>query len=100
MKIEGNNIDNVQGQTTERAGQGDAKPPARKSDGVNAPSTDEVRLSPEIQLVQEAAQAAAAMPEIRQDVVEKMRAELEAGRIGNDPHKLADALIDSWVKEQ
>ena len=58
-------------------------------------TTDSVVLSPELQLIQEAAKVAAAMPNIRQDVVDAMKAELAAGHIGNDPHALADALINS-----
>jgi hypothetical protein len=37
------------------------------------------------------------MPDIRGDVVERMQALLAKGQIGNDPHALADTLIDRML---
>lgn len=55
---------------------------------------DSVRLSPGAQFATTAVSAAAKSPEIRQDKVERAKAMLNDGTLGNDPLKLADALID------
>ena len=57
-----------------------------------------MRLSNDVQVVKAATAAAAQAPALRQDVVDQMRASLNAGQIGNDPGRLADALIDSWIQ--
>jgi flagellar biosynthesis anti-sigma factor FlgM len=62
-----------------------------------AAAVDEVRLSSDGQLLQAAVQAAQQLPDIRPDVVERMRAALAKGEIGNDPHALADTLIDRML---
>ncbi len=55
---------------------------------------DALKLSPEAQMLQALKEQAAGAPAIRQDVVDRMRALLDAGELGNDPGTLADALID------
>lgn len=60
--------------------------------------TDSVRVSPDAQLATAAAREAAAAPEIRHDRVEAARKALEAGRVGADPHALADRIIDSLLE--
>jgi flagellar biosynthesis anti-sigma factor FlgM len=57
-------------------------------------ASDEVRLSSDARLMQAAMESAQQTPNIRPEVVEKMRAALANGQIGNDPHALADALLD------
>lgn len=94
MKIDGYNAGAVQGQT-ERA-DGVASRGTREA-GAPASEGDQVRLSNDVQFVQAATAAARQAPEIRQDVVDRMRALLKAGQVGNDPGRLADALIDSWI---
>ena len=61
--------------------------------------TDALKLSPEARLLQAAADQTLGPPAIRKDVVDRMRALLDAGQIGNDPGKLADAMIDDWLTE-
>ena len=63
-------------------------------------STDAVTLSDDAKLLRTAMQALRETPVIRQDVVERMRAALDKGEIGNDAGVLADALIDSWTGEK
>jgi flagellar biosynthesis anti-sigma factor FlgM len=58
---------------------------------------DRVRVSSDAQLLHTAMRAAQQSPEIRQDVVDRMRAALDKGEVGQDPERLADALIDSWI---
>jgi flagellar biosynthesis anti-sigma factor FlgM len=88
---------NVSNQPPDRVG--GAAAPVGNSDTVGAapaPATgvDDVRLSSDAQLMQAAMRAVQDVPDVRPDVVERMRAALANGAIGNDPHALADAIID------
>ena len=58
---------------------------------------DAVRLSSDARLMQTVMQGAQQALNVRQDVVERMRAALANGTIGNDPHALADALLDRLI---
>lgn len=62
-------------------------------------ATDALKLSPEGRFMQEAAVRSAGSPEIRQDVVDRMKALLDAGKIGNDTAALADSMIDDWLQQ-
>ncbi|MCC7180167.1 MAG: flagellar biosynthesis anti-sigma factor FlgM [Acidobacteria bacterium] len=62
-----------------------------------APS-DEVQFSSSAQLAGAAAKAAAGVPDIRPGEVERARSLLESGKLGADPFKLADALIDRAIE--
>jgi flagellar biosynthesis anti-sigma factor FlgM len=55
---------------------------------------DQVRLSSDARLMQNVMQTAEQALNVRQDVVERMRAALASGKVGNDPHALADAILD------
>jgi flagellar biosynthesis anti-sigma factor FlgM len=96
MKIDGYNSGAIQGQadrTDVTAGRG-----AREADSSASVGGDHLRLSGDLQLAQAATAAAQQAPEIRPDVVADMRAQLDAGNIGNDAGRLADALLDSWIQ--
>jgi flagellar biosynthesis anti-sigma factor FlgM len=68
---------------------------ARATQGAAA--TDQLALSPEAQLLKATLDRAAGEPEIRQDLVRRMR-ELDArGELGRDAGKLADAILDNWL---
>jgi hypothetical protein len=58
-----------------------------------------VEVSADARLLGKALDAAAKAPEIRQDVVDRAKAKLAAGEIGNDPARLADRLIDSLLSK-
>ena len=60
---------------------------------------DYLELSAETRLLGQAVDAVSKAPEIRQDVVDRARARLAAGEIGNDPGRLADRLIDSLLSK-
>jgi flagellar biosynthesis anti-sigma factor FlgM len=60
---------------------------------------DRVEVSADARLLGQAVDAANKAPEIRQDVVERAKAKLAAGEIGNDPARLADRLIDSLLSK-
>ena len=59
--------------------------------------SDSVALSSDAQLAATAAQAAAGSPDIRHDKVEAAKKALQAGRVGQDAHALADKIIDSML---
>ena len=95
MKIDSNHLASIQDRTVDRTTTaGDAQ--SVKSGQTAAAGGDGMRLSPDAQLLQTALVAAKQAPDIRPDVVERMRALLADGKIGHDLGKLADAMIDNW----
>jgi anti-sigma28 factor (negative regulator of flagellin synthesis) len=94
MKIEGNrpnfdpSLDRVDQKKTADVAAADG---ARKS-------TDQIRVSPEVQLANEAVKLAANASDIRPEVVARAKKLLDAGLVGNDPHAIADALIKSTLE--
>jgi|SRR6476646_11429899 anti-sigma28 factor (negative regulator of flagellin synthesis) len=54
-------------------------------------------VSGDAELANEAVKAANDLPEIRTDLVERMRVLLAAGELGNDAGLLADSLIDNML---
>lgn len=98
MKIEGQRADFLNqalghvSRPTAPAGNRTPTPPV-----LAATSSDAVQLSDDAQLMQTAMRAADKAPEIRLDVVEKMRAALANGEIGHDSQQLADSLLDHWI---
>jgi flagellar biosynthesis anti-sigma factor FlgM len=62
-----------------------------------AATGDQLQLSSDARLMETAMRAVQQMPDIRGDVVERMQALLAKGQIGNDPHALADTLIDRML---
>ena len=65
--------------------------------GVDA--GDHLELPAEMRPLGHVVDAVSKAPEIRQDVVDRARARLAAGEIGNDPGRLADRLIDSLLSK-
>lgn len=63
-----------------------------------AGSRDALTLSPEAQLLKTLAAQSSEPPAIRQEVVDRMKALLDAGQIGHDAGALADAIIDDLIK--
>ena len=99
MKIEGNrpNLESVAAQRTDRVNTGRAK----QSSGTGATQeTDRVQVSESATLAASARRAADESPDIRQDLVEKMRAKLAAGEIGTDAERLADRMIDHMLESR
>jgi flagellar biosynthesis anti-sigma factor FlgM len=99
MKIEGNNgpQDTKATDQSRRSGgvDGGSK---RVGDSRTSGGSDRVELSGDAALRSSALKAANSAPEIRTELVERMRKELAEGRVGNDAHKLADAIIDDLLK--
>lgn len=80
---------------TARAEGPDGTPqPAGAGAATPGSASDQVQLSSHAQLAGAAAKAAAGEPDVRPDAVARAKALIESGRLGDDPFKLADALID------
>src|ERR1041385_936478 len=96
MKIDGQTprIDTTQIDRSAKAGER-ATGTTGAAGGTGA--TDQLSLSPEAQLAPAAPEQA---PAIRADVVDRMKALLDQGKVGSDPGKLADALIDHWLESK
>ncbi|MGE3507444.1 MAG: hypothetical protein AB7N65_00995 [Vicinamibacterales bacterium] len=94
MKIEGHrptfdpSLERVDQKKTADAAAADA---ARKSG-------DQLRVSAEAQLANEAVKLATESSDVRPDVVARAKTLLDAGLVGNDPHAIADALITSALE--
>jgi flagellar biosynthesis anti-sigma factor FlgM len=58
---------------------------------------DRVELSADARLADDAVRAVSRAPEVRQDVVERVRAKLDSGELGKDLYRLADKMIDSLL---
>ena len=97
MKIEGNtpNLESVAAQHSDRVSLGRAK---AYTGGAPAQGSDRVHVSEDATLAASAKRAADGAPDIRQDLVERMRAKLAAGEIGSDAGRLADRMIDHMLE--
>jgi flagellar biosynthesis anti-sigma factor FlgM len=97
MKIEGNNpgADALAARQLERA-RAEAKEAAAEA---ARKSGDRVELSQEAALAGSAIKAATDSPDVRPDVVERMKKALAAGELGSDSQKLAESLIDRMLDE-
>jgi hypothetical protein len=74
--------------------------PASERTPSKAPAAvgDEVRLSGDVGLVDEAVRAAAVTGDVRPEAVARARALLERGAIGGDLERLADRLIEELIQ--
>ncbi len=99
MKIEGNgpNPDSLAAQKLERA-QAEANQAAAADKARKA--ADRVELSSDAALATATLKAASDAPDIRPDVVERMKKAMAAGEVGNDPHALAESLIKNMLEEK
>lgn len=61
---------------------------------------DQIRVSAEAQLANEAVKAASdSKSDVRPEVVARAKAALDAGKIGNDANAIADSLISSMLEK-
>ena len=95
MKIEGERTYGVT--DTQQATQAERVQGGRDQSGSAGATGDRVQVSADARLYGAAMAAAEQAPDIRQDVVERARARLAAGEVGNDPARLADRIIDSLL---
>ena len=98
MKIDGNRPahDTAATESARRAATDAALRPAGQSGTPG--SSDRVELSTDATLRAAALKAATETPEIRTDLVDRMREKLESGQLGANSLKLADAIIDDLLK--
>jgi flagellar biosynthesis anti-sigma factor FlgM len=99
MKIDGQQVTH-EPLTTQRS---DATKPGRTDGQVRsteAPGSDRVDVSPAASLVSQALHQASEAPDVREELVERMRQKLAAGEVGADAARLADRLIDHLLDEQ
>jgi flagellar biosynthesis anti-sigma factor FlgM len=96
MKIEGSqpNLESVAAQRMDRVSTDRAKPTAG---AVTSQGSDRVQVSGDAALAATARRLADETPDIRRDLVERMRAKLAAGEIGTDAERLADRMIDDML---
>jgi flagellar biosynthesis anti-sigma factor FlgM len=99
MKIEGNRPAQDT-QATDGARRAGKEAGVRQGGGVapSVPSSDRVELSDEAALRVAAFKAASDAPGIRTELVDKMREQLNAGKVGHDAAALADAILDDFLK--
>jgi negative regulator of flagellin synthesis FlgM len=99
MKIEGNRpgIDTAATEGTQKVSTYDraGKTGVRRT----ASSGDTVEVSADAKLLSEAVKTARTTPDIRTDVVERMKQKLAAGEVGNDAGRLADRMLDDILKK-
>lgn len=94
MKIEGNRLSfnaSLDRVDTKKASDTAASDAAKSS-------TDQIHVSAEAQLANEAVRLASEASDVRPEVVARAKRLFEAGLIGNDPHAIADALIKSTLE--
>lgn len=97
MKIQGDRPSGVHDASHLQQVEKVAQERAQQTRGVDG--GDRVEVSADARLLGRALDTASKTPDIRQDVVDRARARLEAGEIGNDPVRLADRLIDSLLSK-
>lgn len=73
-------------------------PAGTEAAGRKDPASDRVELSAGAQLARSAMGAVDQAAEIRADKVETAKALLEAGKLGNDPMRLAEAIIARLIE--
>jgi flagellar biosynthesis anti-sigma factor FlgM len=102
MKIEGNcpSPDATPAGKIDAARTADVKAgkASKASVASSASGADQFVVSSDAKLANTAVDAAGKSSDIRPEVVARAKALLAEGKVGNDPHRLADALIDSILK--
>lgn len=69
----------------------------RRAAGDSTVGADSFTASSDVFAVRSAIAQAAAQPDIREDVVARMRTLLDRGELADDPVRLADSIIDRWL---
>jgi flagellar biosynthesis anti-sigma factor FlgM len=97
MKIEGskpNLLESIAAQRLDRASTDRAK---QASGTVTSQGIDRVQVSGDAALAASARRLADETPDIRYDLVERMRAKLAAGEVGQDADRLAEKIIEDII---
>jgi flagellar biosynthesis anti-sigma factor FlgM len=98
MKIDGNrpSLDHAALQRLERAAADASK---QATTAAKASSGDTVQVSADAALANNTIRAVHDAPEVRGHLVERMRALLASGELGNDAGQLADSLIATMTEK-
>ena len=99
MKINNDNSNPVTGAADALGGVTPSQTAGAPKPGPAPTPADQLTLSPEARMMQAVAETAAEPPAIRQEVVDRMRALLDRGELGNDAGRLADAIVSDWLKQ-
>ena len=97
MKIHGDIPSRLTG-AAEQLGQVTDKAAAQKKGEAAQKGADQLTLSPEAKLMKALAEQTGGAPTVRQEVVDRMKELLDKGAVGNDAARLADSIIDDWLK--
>lgn len=97
MKVESSNVTPGFNPTdrTERTGSGQAK---GVPTGRRITEGDRVQFSGQSAFLAATQRAAAESPDLRYDLIAKVKARLDAGEVGTDAERLADRLIDHLLE--
>ena len=94
MRIQGYRPEDVAGAGQTQGTQGAERAQQGTSGAANAAAS---RGADRARLVSTALREASKTPNIRPEVVERAKAKLAAGEVGNDAYRLADRMIDSLM---
>jgi flagellar biosynthesis anti-sigma factor FlgM len=97
MKINPNDTNGLTGATDPVVRPANTRGSETAKSSTPSASGDQLTLSPEARLLQAAKDAEP--PAIRQDLVERARKAMDAGKVGNDASSLANAIIDDWIEK-
>ena len=97
MKIQGYRPEDVAGAGQAQGTHGPDRAQQGTTGSAGAPNraADRVEVSNDARLVSTALREASRAPNIRPEVVERAKAKLVAGEVGNDVYRLADKMIDA-----
>jgi flagellar biosynthesis anti-sigma factor FlgM len=102
IKINGNRPEDMDGTRRVATARPEDAPSSNRTaaqTSLAAAKTDRVEVSKDAQLMTSALKAANDSSSIRHDMVDRMRQLLDAGEIGRDTGKVADALIDHMLNK-
>jgi flagellar biosynthesis anti-sigma factor FlgM len=97
MKIEGSNQPNLESVAAQRMDRATTDRAKQAAGAVTSQGNDRVQVSGDAALAAKARRLADEAPDIRHDLVDRMRAKLAAGEIGKDAERLADKMIDDMI---
>lgn len=101
MKIQGNRPENDAAAIAQKQKLERATSEGRQAGAAGKPGQgDRVDVSSDAALASSAAKAASEAPDVRTELVNRMRSLMEKGELGADAEKLADSLIDTMLGEK
>ncbi|ABO50948.1 putative anti-sigma-28 factor, FlgM [Desulforamulus reducens MI-1] len=71
-----------------------------KSNKASQPAADSVQLSHEAKFKKEIENTLKELPEVREDIVNKLKKEIQAGTYKPDAHKIADGILQERLLDK